>query len=104
MRIGLVCPYSLTIPGGVQGQVLGLLGNSGNSSAPHLHFHIMDGTSVLGSEGLPYVLDSFMLAGSIPAAEVPDDLDGDFRRFLRASPERRNGQLPLDMDVIDFGP
>ncbi|MGV3760680.1 MAG: glycosyltransferase family 4 protein [Actinomycetota bacterium] len=24
MRLGLVCPYSLTIPGGVQGQVLGL--------------------------------------------------------------------------------
>ena len=24
MRIGLVCPYSLTIPGGVQGQVMGL--------------------------------------------------------------------------------
>lgn len=24
MRVGLVCPYSLTIPGGVQGQVLGL--------------------------------------------------------------------------------
>ncbi|MET0729089.1 MAG: glycosyltransferase family 4 protein [Acidimicrobiales bacterium] len=24
MRIGLVCPYSLTVPGGVQGQVLGL--------------------------------------------------------------------------------
>ncbi len=24
MRIGLVCPYSLTMPGGVQGQVLGL--------------------------------------------------------------------------------
>ena len=24
VRIGLVCPYSLTVPGGVQGQVLGL--------------------------------------------------------------------------------
>ena len=24
MRIGLVCPYSLTLPGGVQGQILGL--------------------------------------------------------------------------------
>ncbi len=24
MRVGLVCPYSLTVPGGVQGQVLGL--------------------------------------------------------------------------------
>ena len=24
MRVGLICPYSLTTPGGVQGQVLGL--------------------------------------------------------------------------------
>ena len=24
MRVGIVCPYSLTLPGGVQGQVLGL--------------------------------------------------------------------------------
>ncbi len=24
MRIGIVCPYSLTVPGGVQAQVLGL--------------------------------------------------------------------------------
>ena len=24
MRIGIICPYSLTLPGGVQGQVLGL--------------------------------------------------------------------------------
>src|SRR3712207_5090124 len=24
MRVGLVCPYSLTVPGGVQAQVLGL--------------------------------------------------------------------------------
>ncbi|SVA71979.1 uncharacterized protein METZ01_LOCUS124833, partial [marine metagenome] len=24
VRIGLICPYSLTLPGGVQGQVLGL--------------------------------------------------------------------------------
>ena len=36
-----------------QGQVLGLCGNSGNSDAPHLHFHIMNGPSVLGSRGLP---------------------------------------------------
>jgi len=24
LRVGLVCPYSLSIPGGVQGQVLGI--------------------------------------------------------------------------------
>jgi murein DD-endopeptidase len=38
------------------GQVLGLVGNSGNSTEPHLHFHISNGVSPLGSEGLPYAL------------------------------------------------
>ncbi len=86
------------------GEALGLLGNSGNSSAPHLHFHLMDGASVLGSEGLPYALDRFALAGKIPEADMPDDLGGDFHRFLMASPEPRSVQFPLDMDVVDFGP
>jgi len=42
-----------------RGQVLGLVGNSGNSTAPHLHFHVTDTNSPLESEGLPYVLESF---------------------------------------------
>lgn len=42
-----------------RGQVLGLVGNSGNSTEPHLHFHVGDSISPLGSEGLPYALDSF---------------------------------------------
>src|SRR4051794_39339030 len=37
-----------------RGQVLGLLGNSGNSNATHLHFHIMNGDSWFASEGLPF--------------------------------------------------
>ena len=49
-----------------RGQVLGLVGNSGNSTEPHLHFHITDaiapGTSTLGAEGIPYAL-SFELIG-----------------------------------------
>lgn len=36
-----------------RGQGLARLGNTGNTSAPHLHFHLMDGPSVLGSEGIP---------------------------------------------------
>ena len=36
-----------------QGQVLGLLGNSGSSSAPHLHFQLMQGTDILTARGLP---------------------------------------------------
>ena len=42
-----------------RGQVLGLVGNSGNSTEPHLHFHLGDANSPLGSEGIPYALESF---------------------------------------------
>ena len=45
------------------GQVLGLVGNSGNSTEPHLHFHLSDGNSPLRSEGIPYLHESFELVG-----------------------------------------
>ena len=35
------------------GQVVALLGNSGNSDAPHLHFHLVDGNSPLGRGRAP---------------------------------------------------
>ena len=39
-----------------RGQVIGLVGNSGNSTEPHLHFHVSNGVSPLSSEGLPYTI------------------------------------------------
>ncbi len=42
-----------------QGQVIGLCGNSGNSSEPHIHYHIQN-TSVFGKgEGLPAIFKSY---------------------------------------------
>jgi len=45
------------------GQVLGLVGNTGNSSEPHLHFHICNLSSEIACEGLPYALSSYELLG-----------------------------------------
>jgi murein DD-endopeptidase len=47
-----------------RGQVLGLVGNSGNSTEPHLHFHVSDASSPLGSEGVPYAFESLEVVGS----------------------------------------
>jgi hypothetical protein len=41
------------------GDVLGHLGNTGNSSEPHLHFQICDAPSFYDSEGLPFAIDQY---------------------------------------------
>jgi hypothetical protein len=42
------------------GQLLGRLGTSGNSSAPHLHFQLSDGADVTTSDSLPFVFDRYL--------------------------------------------
>jgi hypothetical protein len=87
-----------------RGEVLGKLGNSGNTSAPHLHFHLIEGPSALASNGIPYVIDSIALAGSLPAEKfaAATSLEGSWNSGLFPSPSPRHGQFPLDLNVIDF--
>lgn len=88
-----------------RGQVLGIVGNTGNSSAPHLHFHVMDGPSTFGSNGLPYVIDSFELIEKIPSTDAFDKAEADGTP-VEVVPVDRQGthtnELPLDQNVVDF--
>lgn len=78
------------------GQVLGQVGNTGNSTMPHLHFHLMDGPSPLGSDGLPYVFSRFDLPGTT-------DLSSDDPTFQPTpAPVGRHDRLPMSGDILSF--
>jgi murein DD-endopeptidase MepM/ murein hydrolase activator NlpD len=87
-----------------RGQVLAKLGNTGNTSAPHLHFHVMDSASVLGSDGIPYVIDKFDTRGRIDHDRfaAAKNVEGDYGDGIAADASRHVGEFPLDLDIVDF--
>ncbi|MFC2131255.1 M23 family metallopeptidase [Bacteroidota bacterium] len=100
--------YCHMIPGSIKvkvgdevktGDVLGLLGNSGNSGAPHLHFQITTGNSFYAGEGLPYVFDEYLWTAD---GEI-DWVSGDIKvTYHLPSPERMTNRLPENLRVLDF--
>lgn len=81
-----------------RGQWLGQLGQSGNSAAPHLHFQLSTAATFEGSEGLPYVFESFAFLG--PESEA--QLFGQGEAWKEPAGEPRRMQLPLNDVVIRF--
>ena len=75
-----------------RGQVVGLVGNSGNSTEPHLHFHIANSSSPLGSEGLPYALPSFEVEGS----------GWTWKPSAGDKPVKHANEIPLENEVVRF--
>jgi hypothetical protein len=87
------------------GQVLGKLGNSGNTSAPHLHFHIMTSPSAIASDGIPYVYDAFTVNSAFSAEEWFSDapVTGPFTPVDPAGGTgSREDELPLDLQIVSF--
>jgi murein DD-endopeptidase MepM/ murein hydrolase activator NlpD len=89
-------PGSLRVKVGdkvARGQVLGLLGNTGNSSEPHLHFQICNANSELGSEGLPYEFASF---------EVKRKGGEDKLSMSPGGPVKHEMEIPTEDEIVRF--
>jgi hypothetical protein len=86
------------------GQVLGNVGNTGNSTAPHLHFHVMSSPDPLRSDGLPFVFGGFRLDSRLAGAEVLDGLFGGTPAPLAPGFRARDetGVMPLELDVMTY--
>ncbi|MGE0440346.1 MAG: M23 family metallopeptidase [Gemmatimonadales bacterium] len=101
---GVFAFYAHLVPGSLRvrvgdrvrpGQIVGLLGNSGNSDAPHLHFHLGDRASPLATEGLPFVFADYQLLGRAPGfSPEPWRPTG--------TPAARRRELPFEDEVVRF--
>jgi murein DD-endopeptidase len=83
-----------------RGEMIASLGFTGQTTGPHLHLHVADDSSPLGSEGIPFVFDNFDLLGTF----------NDFSVFGRSpwtplpakDASKRKNERPPPNSVIKF--
>src|SRR5262249_38518940 len=99
--------YAHLIPGTIavkpgdrvkRGQLLGRLGNSGNSTEPHLHFHVCDAPDPLFSNGLPFEIDHFTRYDY--TLEMKDEKPV---KFVLGAPHQVSREIFMNRDLGDFG-
>ena len=110
MRRGVYALYGHMVTGSVRvrrgdrvetGQRLGLLGNSGNTSAPHLHFGLIDGHGrggLLSSNSLPFVIDRFSYGGQAEPSTTGPEVT------ITGTPRPVRNAHPLANSVANFSP
>lgn len=107
---GYFALYAHLIPGSLRvkvgdrvrrGQVLALLGNTGNSDAPHLHFHIADANSPLGAEGIPFVFESFEVQGAVKSLDALFNNEA-WKPQPDSKSDKRRLETPIENAVVSF--
>jgi hypothetical protein len=103
-----LAPHSIKVHVGDRvrtGDKLGLLGNSGNTTGPHLHFQISDRPSTLDTTSLPFVFESMVLQRRTSANL--DDIETYSMKGTALPMDSRVAKpltrtMPLSRDVINF--
>jgi Peptidase family M23 len=87
------------------GQVVGLVGDTGNSIVPHLHFQVTNGPSSLSSNGLPYEISEFQVTGTTAGTKAFDEAESNGTPLPVAPvvpPQTVKQAMPLDQLIISF--
>ena len=89
-----------------RGDRIGLIGNSGFSSTPHLHFQVLATPTFYPADSTPYVFERFDLVGFETKRIWDDNIaaqpNGTIPFAPASEPFERRLAMPLDRDIVTF--